>query len=105
MEFLDLKEDKLKEIVEANDKVMVQFGASWCGTCRLMKPKFKKMAPKHEDVQFVYVDAEKLPGSRSLAKVENLPTFAIFKGGALLSQQSGNRKEILTELIDEVTSN
>jgi len=105
MEFLELKEDRLKEIVENNDKVMVQFGAAWCGTCRLMKPKFKRMSTQNEDIQFVYVDAEKLPQSRTLAKVENLPTFAAYKGGALVSQQAGSKSEILDQLLNEVTSN
>ncbi len=40
--FLELTEDKLQEIINSNAKVMVQYGASWCGNCRIMKPKFKK---------------------------------------------------------------
>jgi thiol-disulfide isomerase/thioredoxin len=39
--FLELTEDKLQEIINSNAKVMVQYGASWCGNCRIMKPKFK----------------------------------------------------------------
>ncbi len=33
-------------------KVMVQYAASWCGNCRIMKPKFKKLAAENEDVAF-----------------------------------------------------
>jgi len=105
MEFLDLKEDELKSLVESNEKVMVQFGASWCGNCRLLKPKFKKMAAKNEDVLFTYVDAEKLPQSRGMASVENLPTFASYKDGKLVAQRSGSKAEIIQEILDEITSN
>lgn len=77
--YQELTEDQLQQIVNENEKVMVQYGASWCGNCRIMKPKFKKLASENEDILFYYVDAEKLPESRKLAKVDNLPTFAAFK--------------------------
>ena len=102
---IELKEDKLDELLQANDSVVVQYGATWCGNCRIIKPKFKKLAAKHEDVLFVYVDAEKLPNARKLANVSNLPTFATFKAGALLSEAQGNKIEIVEGLIDEITSN
>lgn len=39
---LELDQDNLQEILSANTKVAVQYSASWCGNCRIMKPKFKK---------------------------------------------------------------
>ena len=84
--FLELTEDNLQQYVADNNKVMVQYAASWCGNCRIMKPKFKKLAAENEDVVFVIVDAEKLPNSRKLANVDNLPTFAAFQGGTLVHQ-------------------
>ena len=80
--FEELKEDNLQELI-ANDKnVVIQYAAGWCGNCRLMKPKFKKLASETEGFKFVLVDAEKYPESRKLAKVDNLPTFVTFKDGA-----------------------
>ena len=101
----ELDQDNLSEIITENSKVVVQYSASWCGNCRIMKPKFKKMASENEDIPFYYVDAEKLPESRKLATVDNLPTFATFKNGALLDQKSTNKPEILQELVDAITSN
>jgi hypothetical protein len=48
------------------------------------------------------VDAEKFPLSRKLANVDNLPTFATFKNGALVNQTQTNKLEVLTELVNEV---
>lgn len=42
--FIELTEDNLQQIVAQNDKVVVQYGASWYENCRIMKPKFKKLA-------------------------------------------------------------
>ena len=102
--YTELTEDTLKQIVSENDKVMVQYGASWCGNCRIMKPKFKKLAAENEDIPFYYVDAEKLPESRKLAKVDNLPTFAIFSKGELVNQVQTNQAESLYNLFNELKS-
>ena len=100
--FTEIEQDNLAEIVASNETVIVQFSASWCGNCRIMKPKFKMMASQNEAVPFVMVDAEKFPESRKLAKVDNLPTFATFKNGVLVNQTQTNKAEVLAELVNEV---
>lgn len=102
---LELESDTLQEVVKANKKVAVQFSASWCGNCRIMKPKFKKLADEIEDITFVIVDAEKFPESRKLANVSNLPTFATFVDGKLVGETQTNKQEVLNELINEITGN
>lgn len=102
--FEELTEDRLQEVVNENETVLVQFSAGWCGNCRIMKPKFKKMAGEHAETPFLLVDAEKFTESRKLANVDNLPTFAAFKNGELLKQVQTNKTEILKEFVDEVAS-
>jgi len=99
---IELNEDTLQDIVSANDKVVVQYSASWCGNCRIMKPKFKKLASENESATFVIVDAEKSPESRKLADVSNLPTFATFVKGKLVNQTQTNKAEVLAELVNEI---
>ena len=77
----ELNQDNLAQIISDNSKVVVQYSATWCGNCRIMKPKFKKLASENEGTIFLVVDAEKFPESRKLAKVDNLPTFATFENG------------------------
>ncbi len=102
---IELQEDNLQQIVAENDKVIVQFGATWCGNCRIVKPKFKRLAGENSDFQFVYADAEKFPGVKELADVNYLPTFAGFKGGKLIAQQSGNKEEVIKHILNEVANN
>ena len=96
----DLTSENLKEVVSQNDKVMVQYGATWCGNCRMVKPKFKKLAASTDGVEFVYVDAEKFPESRQMAEVTNLPAFAYFEGGELKSQVIGTKFEKVEAMLD-----
>ncbi|WP_100612977.1 thioredoxin family protein [Confluentibacter lentus] len=101
----ELSQDNLQEIINSNDIVIVQYSATWCGNCRIMKPKFKKLASETEHAKFVIADAEKFPNSRKLATVDNLPTFATFKNGVFVNQVQTNKFEVLTDLVYEVTSN
>jgi len=98
---LELETDTLQDVIAQNDKVIVQFSAGWCGNCRIMKPKFKRMSGEHEGMTFVIIDAEKNPESRKLANVSNLPTFAAFQKGSLLEQTQTNKVEVLAELVEK----
>ncbi|HAI41007.1 MAG TPA: thiol reductase thioredoxin, partial [Maribacter sp.] len=102
---LELEQDNLQEIIENNPNVVVQYSATWCGNCRIMKPKFKKEASQNENITFVLADAEKFPESRKLADVSNLPTFASFESGKLKNQVQTNKYDLLKELIGEITHN
>lgn len=102
---LELENDSLDAVVANNETVMVQFSAGWCGNCRLMKPKFKRLSTENEQIAFVFVDAEKFPNSRKLANVTNLPTFASFKNGVLVNQVQTNKEDLLKGLLNEITSN
>ena len=99
---IELNEDTLQDLVSNNEKVIVQFSASWCGNCRIMKPKFKKLASENENLTFVLVDAENSPESRKLANVSNLPTFATFVNGKLVNETQTNKQEVLVELVNEI---
>lgn len=99
---IELNEDTLRDIVNTNEKVVVQYSASWCGNCRIMKPKFKKLAAENENLTFVLVDAENAPESRKLANVSNLPTFATFVNGTLTNEAQTNKAEVLTDLVNEI---
>ena len=99
----ELNEDNLQDIIANNETVVVQYSATWCGNCRIMKPKVKKLASELEHITFVIADAEKFPESRKLATVDNLPTFAAFKNGVFVNQTQTNKFDVLKELVAEVS--
>ena len=101
----ELDQDNLQSLVSENETVVVQYSATWCGNCRIMKPKFKKFSSEMDLVPFYIIDSEKFPESRKLANVDNLPTFASFKNGECTGQIQTNKTEVLKEFIDEASSN
>ena len=99
----ELNEDNLQTLVDQNETVVVQYSATWCGNCRIMKPKVKKLASELEHITFVIADAEKFPESRKLATVDNLPTFATFKNGVFVNQVQTNKFDVLKDSFLETT--
>jgi thioredoxin 1 len=97
----ELSQDNLAEIVASNKTVIVQYSAGWCGNCRIMKPKFKKLGTESENATFVIVDSEKFPESRKMADVSNLPTFATFEAGKFVNQIQTNKFDVLKEFLSE----
>src|SRR5690606_37942538 len=101
----ELEQDNLQEVISQHEKVIVQYGVRWCGNCRIIKTKMKRLSIDFSEIKFLYVDAEKLPNSRKLAEVTNLPTLAAFINGHLIGQTQTNKEENLKTLINEIAYN
>ena len=39
---------------------IVDFTASWCPPCKMIKPYFEELSKRHTDVQFIKVDVDNL---------------------------------------------
>ncbi|MCS6980544.1 MAG: thioredoxin family protein [Flavobacteriales bacterium] len=93
-------------LLQQHPRVFVKYYADWCGTCRLMAPKFRRLSedPRFEGIVFVDVNAEHNPEARKLAGVDNLPFFAAFREGRLLKGAATSREENLVEMLTELTA-
>lgn len=86
-----------EQLLSENEKVIVKYYAGWCGNCRLIAPKFKKLAEdeRFSDITFLDVDAENSPLARKTAGVDNLPFFATFIRG---EKQEGMATSVITSV-------
>lgn len=68
-------------LASAGEKlVVVEFYASWCGSCRALYPKLCKLAAEHLDVEFMKVNFEEnKPMCKSL-NIKVLPYFHFYRG-------------------------
>ncbi|MFP4089125.1 MAG: thioredoxin family protein [Cyclobacteriaceae bacterium] len=101
-----VSDTEFKEKLDQNEKVVVKYYADWCGSCRLFKPKYRRLSEdeRFADVTFLDVNAEKNPEARKLAGVSNLPYFAVFKKGELLEGVASSKEEAVVDLIQKLNS-
>ena len=104
MAVIDIDDSNVKENLNQNEKVIVKYYAGWCGSCRLIKPKYKRLSndERFANVAFLDVDAEHNPETRKLAGVQNLPYFAIFKNGEFVEGVSTSKEENVVELLEKL---
>ena len=84
---------------------IVKYYADWCGSCKLISPKFRRLSEdeRFSGVQFLEVNAEENPDARHRAGVNNLPYFATFRSGELAEGQATSKEESITELLENLT--
>lgn len=85
-------------------KSIVKYYADWCGSCRLVSPKFKKLAANenYAGIKFLEVNAEENENARKLGGVSNLPYFAIFDKGTRIDAAATSKEEALLEMLTKL---
>jgi thioredoxin 1 len=85
-------------------KVLVKYYADWCGSCKLFSPKLRRLSEdeRFKDIVFLDVNAEKSPEARKMAKVDNLPFFAVFKNGELIDGKSTSMEPVVVEMLEKL---
>lgn len=79
--------DELGEAAKLDQLVVLDVFAPWCGACKALFPKLKKLCGEHEDVKFIAMNFEE---NRKLARalgIKVLPYFHFYRGpsGELLT--------------------
>ncbi len=78
-----------EDAVTANDIVLVDFWASWCGPCRMFAPVFEQASEQHPDIVFGKVDTEAEQALAAAARIQSIPTLMAFRDGVLVFSQPG----------------
>jgi thiol-disulfide isomerase/thioredoxin len=99
-----LENDNLAQIISDNKYVIAMFGAGWCGACQNALPVFEELSKHHENIKFVFIDADKSPNSRKLVKITAIPMFILYNDGAVLYEQATSRKDRIENLITHFPS-
>lgn len=78
------------ELQSSELPVLVEFWASWCGPCTMVKPIVEGIAADFEDqLKVVKVDIDSNNETCKKYGIRTVPAFMIFKGGKQVASTSG----------------
>lgn len=98
------QENFKKEVLEAEEVVLVDFYADWCGPCKMMSPIIDEIATEMEGKAKVgKINVDQAPEIAQQYSVMNIPTLLIIKDGEVKDKFVGVVAK--DQLIEKLNSN
>jgi len=91
-----------QEVLSANQPVLVDYWAEWCGPCKMIAPVLEEVAEEYGDkLQVVKLNIDENPGTPPKYGIRGIPTLMLFKNGNVEATKVGAvSKSQLTAFID-----
>ena len=92
-----------KEVIESKIPVIVDFNATWCGPCRMLKPVLDELSEETKDYKIVSIDVD---DNQDLAKeygVLSIPCLVVLKDGKEIKRSVGFiPKDNIQDMMEEI---
>jgi thioredoxin 1 len=93
-------QDGLAEVTGANDTVLVDFYADWCGPCKMLEPIVAGIA-RDTPAVVAKVDVDENQGLAGQYGVRGVPTMVLFSDGEPVERIVGvQQEEELADLVE-----
>src|SRR5688572_21411084 len=98
------EQDFENEVLVSELPVLVEFGATWCGPCKVVEPELVALSQEYSGrAKVVTVDIDQSPFLARQLGIQSVPTFLVFHQGRPVSGKAGAMKRAqLAELLEPV---
>ena len=88
---IEITDDNFEtEVVQADQTVIVDFWAEWCGPCKMMAPILDELATELGDqIKIGKINVDLHRGVPQRFQIQAIPTMLFFKGGEVVERVVG----------------
>jgi thioredoxin 1/putative thioredoxin len=82
------------EVLRSQVPVLVEFGAEWCGPCKIVAPEL--IALGHDlgaQAKILQVDVDQSPRLAQMLRIQSVPTYIVFNEGRPVDAAQGAMKK------------
>ena len=99
MSTLKTNDQTFDKDISSNDvPVVVDFGAEWCGPCKVLDPILEEIAVENKDKVKIYkMNIDENPMTPQKYGIRGIPTIMIFKKGELIDTKVGSLPKTVLE--------
>ena len=84
---ITLNSSNFNETIKSEEKILVDFWATWCGPCMRQAPILEELAG--EGYHIGKVDVDQAPDLAGTYRVMSIPTLILFKNGEAVKTSVG----------------
>ena len=86
---IDYQGQPYQEVIGQQGLVVVQYFATWCGPCKMLKPVLDTLSTEMPDVKFYRADIDLYRTQAMDAGIRSVPTVVVYKDGEEVDRTSG----------------
>ncbi len=97
-------DDSVQDLIDGNTRVILMFGASWCGPCKTFKPKFETISGENLDIVFAYCNVDETSALAAELEIHSVPTVVGFFDGVEVASVVGPSVDRVKDLVEKLRS-
>ncbi len=78
-----------EEILDAQQTVILDFWAEWCGPCMMLAPVLHEVAEENADITVGKVNVDEEPALAQAYGISSIPTLVVIKNGKEVKRSVG----------------